>query len=310
MSIMKKLLFTAAISFISSVAFGQVSTDPIEFTPDQEIKIIVDLNATSNDWGIVEIAAGGEDMYIWTWSPFEWGANDSLANGLGSQAWKNSNPALKMTKEGEGIYSYTMTPTEFYAVDAATVYDKDIEFLVKPLDGGGFGDDDRKTEDLRLPVDPAITVRDPGYAFPVNPSADDVIQINYDYARENFSDGRMLKLQPNDPSCTTEMLNEDEVWMFAEATTTDSVKHVISNFFTVTQNPDLLMDYAGDGTYVRYIVPSEFFADVVPPGSEIMSIRFVPMTDYFLINPAGTDPSCGINENRSAKDIVIDLSCP
>lgn len=305
MSIMKKLIFTAIVSFMVNVTFGQVSTDPIEFTPDQEIKIIVDLNATSNDWGIVEIAASGEDMYIWTWNPFEWGANDSLANGLGSQAWKNSNPVLKMTKEAEGVYSYTMTPTEFYAVDAATVYDKDIEFLVKPLDGGGYGDPDRKTEDLKVAVDPAITVRDPGYAFPVNPSADDVIQINYDYSRENFSDGRMQK---RNSSCEIEMLGEDEVWMFAEATTVDSSKYVISNFFTVSQNPDLLMDYEGEGTYVRYIIPNEFFADVIPAGSEIISVRFVPMTDYFLVNPSGA--GCEIHENRTGKDIVIDLSCP
>jgi len=308
---MKKLIFTAIISFVSSVAFGQVTSDPVEFTPDQEIKIIVDLNATSNDWGIVEIAASGEDMYIWTWNPYEWGANDSLANGLGSQAWKNSNPALKMTKEAEGIYSYTLTPTEFYAVDAATVYDKDIEFLVKPLDGGGYGDPDRKTEDLRLAVDPAITVKNPGYAFPVNPSADDVIEINYEYSRENFSDGRMLRREINDPTCATTLLGEGEVWMFAEATTEDSVKHVISNFFTTPQNPDLLMDIKENGDYVRYIVPNEFFGDVIPPGSgEIISVRFVPMTDYFIVNPIGMDAACGIKENRTGIDIVIELACP
>lgn len=303
---MKKLVFTAAVLFSGLMAFGQVTSDPPEFTPDQEIKIIVNLNETSNDWGIIEIAAGGEDMYIWTWKPYEWGANDSLANGLGSQAWKNSNPVLKMTKEAEGIYSYTMTPTEFYAVDASTVYDEDIHFLVKPLDGGGYGDPDRKTEDLSLAVDPAITVKNPGFAFPLNPASDDVIQIIYEYAREDTSDSRMTRRDPS--NCSSSPLGSDEVWMFAEATTTDSAKYEISSFFTTTQNPDLLMDYEGDGVYKRYLIPDEFFADVVPAEKEIMSVRFVPMTDYFIVNPAGA--GCSISENRTATDIVIQLACP
>lgn len=302
---MKKLVLAATAMFSGMIALGQVTSDPPEFTPDQEIKIIVDLTQTSNDWGIVEIAASGEDMYIWTWKPAEHPEGHPLVNGIGSQAWKNSNDALVMTKESEGIYSFTMIPTEWYEVDASTVYDEDIHFLVKPKDGGGYGDPDRKTEDLMLAVDPAITVKDPGFAFPLAPAADDVISIIYEYSREDTTGGRMT--QRDATTCASSPLGPDQVWMYAEATTTDSVTVNISSFFTTPQNPDLLMDYEGDGVYKRYIVPNEFFANVLPAGAEIESVRFVPMTDYFLTNP---DVSCGVSENRTAKDIVIQLACP
>ncbi len=301
---MKKLVLATTALFSGMIALGQVTSDPPDFTPDQEIKIIVDLNATSNDWGIVEIATSGEDMYIWTWSPAEHPEGHPLVNGIGSQAWKNSNEALKMTKESEGVYSYTMIPTEFYEVDASTVYDQDIHFLVKPKDGGGYGDPDRKTEDLMLAVDPAITVKDPGFAFPLAPASDDVIAIIYEYSREDTTGGRMTKRDAS--TCASSLLGPDEVWMYAEVTTTDSTTHNISTFFTTPNNPDLLMDYQGDGVCTRYIVHEEFFAGVLPAGAVIDRVRFVPMTNYFLTNP---DVSSGVAENRTEKDIMIQLAC-
>lgn len=126
---------------------------PETFDPAKPCKIMVNLKLTSNDWGIVEIAQN-EDLYLWIWKPKEHPAGHPLANGIGGAAWKNSNDALKMTKESEGVYSFTLTPTEFFETSASTVYKEDFHFLVKPKDGGGYGDPDRKTEDLSIAVDP------------------------------------------------------------------------------------------------------------------------------------------------------------
>src|SRR6056300_496768 len=115
---MKKIIVSIFALFaiaISGNLFSQAAylDKPEEFAPDKPCKIMVNLKLTSNEWGIVEIAQT-EDMYIWTWKPTEHPAGHPLANGIGGAAWKNSNEALKMTKEDEGLYSFTMTPTEFY----------------------------------------------------------------------------------------------------------------------------------------------------------------------------------------------------
>lgn len=152
---MKKSLFVIASILMPWFAFGQAAylEKPEEFAPDKPCKILVNLKLTSNEWGIVE-AAAAEDMFLWVWKPAEHPAGHPFANGIGGAAWKNSNDALKMTKESEGVYSYSFTPTEFFEVDAAKVYKEDFHFLVKPKDGGGYGDPDIKTEDLSISVDP------------------------------------------------------------------------------------------------------------------------------------------------------------
>ncbi len=117
-----------------------VTSDPNDYTnPTQSVKIIVDLNQLDQTIEHVQLliadADSSKDLFIWTWKPFEHPAGHPLANGFGAQAWKNSNDTLKMTKEADHIYSYTMIPTEFYGVDAATVFTEDIHFLVKPKMG-------------------------------------------------------------------------------------------------------------------------------------------------------------------------------
>lgn len=134
------------------------SLTPVENPkPDKPCKIVVNLNLTKNEFGIIELAKTN-DMYMWTWSPYEFALGSPKANGESDPAWKNSNPALKMTKEAEGIYSFIMTPTEFYEVTAQMVYDRDIKLLVKPKDGGGYGKPDLKTEDLLIEFDPPVTI--------------------------------------------------------------------------------------------------------------------------------------------------------
>lgn len=267
---MKMRLITASFALIiSSLAMGQAITvaDPDNMDPTKEIKIIVDLTQTSNDWGIVEAAAGGEDMYIWTWKPFEFPASSSKANGIGPTAWKNSNELLKMTKESEGVYSYTMIPTEFYEVDAKTVYDEDIHLLVKPKDGGGYGDPDIKTEDLVL-----------AFEFPKGPSS-----ILSTFPSPFGKDLDSLKLEMDDVFSVVYDNNEDtkeslkdvtDMYYYPELTGSDDLVYTIApNLKKVGDYPELQLTNNGDGTFQSSMLLSDFVAMFnLPAGVEAKSL--------------------------------------
>lgn len=138
---MKKLkLFIVSILFLATSLSAQTAW--IEPGPTTDVtttcRIYVNLDKVTN----TSLAGLTGPFYMWTWLPFEFPASDSMANGIGAQAWKNSNEKLKMTldaSKGPRVYYYEMIPTEFYRVPKGDVYSKGISFLVKPKDGGGFG---------------------------------------------------------------------------------------------------------------------------------------------------------------------------
>jgi hypothetical protein len=208
-------------------------------------------------------------MFIWTWQPKEHPAGHPLANGLGSQAWKNSNDALMMTKEddlGPYVYSYTLIPTEFYEVDAATVYNNDFEFLVKPKDGGGFGDPDIKTEDLKVEVAPPGLAK--VFTIPVgSPSGDtailastpeDVFTIRYDKAQEEA---------PN-------LVDATEFFVFLRGEGSDGNQYQVApNLSAVDETPELMMKLQDQNVYTLSFIPNRFFKDV-PPDVDIVFMRY------------------------------------
>lgn len=277
------LLFTGA-----NVAMAQaVVPDPNPYNdPNSEVKIIVDLNLLDQNLShtqlLIEAATNGEDMFIWTWSPFEFPAGSPKVNGEGAQPWKNSNEVLKMTSEGGLVYSYTMIPVEFYEVDAATVFENDIKFLVKPKDGGGYGDPDVKSEDLTLEINPPNVARSVVYGFPSAPLQDDIFRIVYDNYREDK------------PSMQN--LQAGNVYVYLEATLTDSTTIVPSTFFQVGNNPNLEMKVAGNGIFELVIIPELFFN--LQSGQKINSIKSIVIKKQFL---SGAD--------RVDDDYIIDLSC-
>lgn len=269
-------------------AQAQVTTDPPEYEdPEAEVKIIVDLTqldaSLDHTQNLLDAAANGLDMYIWTWSPAEHPANHPLTNGTGSQPWKNSNDSLIMTKEAENVYSWTIIPTEFYEVDAQTVFENDIKFLVKPKDGGGYGDPDIKSEDLTVLVDPPTTERNPAFLFPGSFEDDDLVMLYYDN-----------KLEEN---AGMQNLADDDVWFFAEATLSDSTtRKIASNAFSVPNFPQLQMNAAGDGVFKNFFVPRDFFS--VPNDKEITKIVIYIQRRVFT---GGS--------SRITYDIVAELGC-
>lgn len=295
MRTMKKITLLTAVLMGGMSLTAQVTTDPPEnINPEDTLKITVDIGALDQglDHNVLlkDAVDNGEDMYIWTWNPAEHPEGHPLVNGVGSQAWKNSNDTLIMTHEGGYIFSFTMVPTEFYEVDAATVYSNDIEFLVKPKDGGGYGDPDIKSSDLLVAVDPPTTTKEPVYQFPSFASQEDLVTVVYDNNRE--------------PKPTMQDLAEGEVfvyiayWLDGEDTES-AAPNKYCNFSQVGSNfPELAMDEVEPGVF-QWSMQSNDFLD--GQGSDIIQVQVI-------VKKGDTGLSV---DGRNDQDLMIDLvECP
>lgn len=124
---------------ISLVVNAQVqdatfNVNPPAFDEDEQITITVS-DIDPSIWGV-------SDVYLWAWylNPDGSFGEDSPNNG----SWTNSDEAQKMTDNGDGTYSITLTPTNFYnATNIGT-----LGMLVKAKDGTG----DKKTQDFLIDV--------------------------------------------------------------------------------------------------------------------------------------------------------------
>ncbi len=262
-----------------------VTSDPSDYTnPTQSVKIIVDLNQLDQTIEHVQLliadADSSKDLFIWTWKPFEHPAGHPFANGIGAQPWKNSNDTLKMTKESDRIYSFMMIPTEFYGVDAAAVFTEDIHFLVKPKDGGGYGDPDRKSTDLVFEINPPSIEKEVVYSFPSNALQDDFIRIVYDNYRDTLA--------------AMQNIVAGECYVHLKAVLTDGLVVQPSPYFSAGDNPDLEMKDLGTGTFEKTIIPEIFFG--LQDGQKIdrlIAVVFKKAPIYI----------------RVEKDLVVDMSC-
>lgn len=96
------LIVNYSYSQQQSVTF---STSPSTFNEDDAVTITVSGLNPSTAWGV-------SDIYLWAWSYDlnDLNSIDSPNNG----SWQNSNEAQKLTNNGNGTYSITLTPTTFY----------------------------------------------------------------------------------------------------------------------------------------------------------------------------------------------------
>ncbi len=278
------LLLTAAAAFSAQ---AQISTVPDEnIDPSDSLEIIfdpsgLDLNVQSEDL-LKQAIDAGEDVYLWTWKPIEHPEGHPLVNGVGSAPWKNSNDALAFKKNADGTFSFKMVPTLFYEVDATTVYNEDIHFLVKAKDGGGYGDPDVKTGDQVIAVDPPATERDPFYHFPAKVMADDILTVRYENWREEKE--------------SMQNLAADDCYFYAKAYLTDGSFIQIENTFNVGNNPKLQMTYLGDGNFETRMVPEVFFN--VPANKTIDYIELIAMKKVFF---SGAD--------RVTDPLLVQIEC-
>jgi len=275
LKIMKKILVIALICLQSSFLFAQKaflaetgSLVPLEnFKPDKPCKIVVNLNLTKNEYGIID-KAKTDDMYMWTWSPFEFPLGNAKANGEIDPAWKNSNPLLKMTKEAEGIFSYILIPTEFYEITAQQVYDRDFKLLLKPKDGGGFGAPDFKTEDLIIEVDlPIAVVKLASFPEGLGSKKDTLL----------FSDGDPFSIIYDHKAEAKPSLDlATEFYIFPKAKGSDGLDYKLAaNAKQVINFPQLKMKAGANDIFTGTFIPEQIFS--VPSGVKIaeMTLQIV-----------------------------------
>lgn len=276
---MKKLILIT-ILILGTIAGARAQAAWIEPGPTTDVtlpcRIYVDLDKTTN----TSLSGLTGPFYMWTWQPFEHPLGDSLANGIGAQAWKNSNDVLKMTPDptkGPRVYYYAMTPTEFYGVPAPDVYSKGISFLVKPKDGGGFGGPDFKTEDLIIKVLAPIQ-RDTIYTMPKCAYTDEIVTVMYN--------------NPVERNVNMRNLDANDCYLYIKVTLNDATTIEKVNFFDVGTVPALKMTKINDGQFAGQfkltMIPREFLA--VPANKTILSAEFIVRRQIFN---NGNDRSAG-----------------
>ena len=239
--------------------FGQkIWTVPAEFNANDEIKLFIDIKACDCQ----RLLGTSDSVFLWTWQP---SADADRLDMYKNGQWTASNPNMAMTHEGNDVYSITMIPTEFYNVDAATIFANDISCLAKLKDGtgaGGGGCDEDKTEDLMLAIEPPAVGPQKVFSFPAAYSKDslaitpdDVYTLVYDNKLEEKAS----------------MQNATELYVYAQAVTVGGQTIRVSTLRNVDDNPALRMKNNGDGTFEWTIIPNRLYN--VPGGDQLDILR-------------------------------------
>jgi|LauGreDrversion4_2_1035121.scaffolds.fasta_scaffold12017_2 hypothetical protein len=261
---MKKVILSTLGLLLANIILAQVAwVEPKKPDVTKPVRIYCDISkATAATADAMKTNTTGP-YYIWTWKPVE-ARVDSLLNGTGDKPWKSSNDKLIMIKDdtkGNNVWYYEMIPTEFYGVAPAVVYAQGISLLVKPKDGGGYGDPDVKTEDINLTIDPPSVDRGILYALPKTLFEDQINTLVYD--------------NPNEPKVSMQNLADGDVYMHMLATAQDAAGSKVTieptKFFKVTDNSKLKMKKLADGRFKITFIPAKFF--VIPSGYHLVDVE-------------------------------------
>jgi len=132
----KRLHFIFLVTPILIFAQIQNATfdiSPSAFDEDEEITITVsDVDPTL--WN----ASEPDNIYLWAW--YYDSDGNQINSYTGNGDWDNSNETHKLTNNGDGTYSYTLTPTTFFSDTGIS----QLGLLVKAKDGTG----DKKSQDF------------------------------------------------------------------------------------------------------------------------------------------------------------------
>lgn len=285
---MKYLRILLLLSLLAGGALrAQIAwTEPAgnDFNPDDSVSLYINLNNTENFGGILDSALKGVDMYIWTWKPKEHPVGHPLVNGLGERPWQNSNDALRLTHMGGGIFRYRMVPTQFYEVDAATVFAEDFSMLVKPKNGGGYGAPDIKTADIIIRVDPPSFGPRKVYSFPDQLNPDGAMAIGPNDFFSLFYDNTIEEK-------TTLQNSSLPFYVYVRAYLDDGTELRPVQLRQVVNNDQFMMKpVTGSPGKHRYtIVPNKLLAGSIPAGKKLVRLRLQIIRKDFVNSAQAVD---------------------
>jgi hypothetical protein len=201
-----------------------------------------------------------DTLYLWTWEP----GDPPGGNG----AWDASNTALKWVRDASNpnLYSFPMVPTDFYGVDAPTVYDIGISFLIKKFNGADTdGTGENKSVDFHVDILPVGCV-DILCAFPEVFQEDDYLTMTYNNNKETNS--QMQDLPPDNCYMYPVAIAGGVSYPYLGVSVADP---------SIVDYPELKMLSEGDGLFSTTILSDTFFRvnsqNPVPDGIQIESIR-------------------------------------
>ena len=142
---MPKNLYLFTVALLSAFALGQVqnatlSTTPEAFNEDESVTLTFS-GLDPAQWGVT-------DLYVWAWYFKNNSSTSSGGPAVTNGTWNNSTEALKMTNNGNGTYSFTLTPTTFFNDTGITK----MGILVKAKNAENQGAGERKTQDFLIDV--------------------------------------------------------------------------------------------------------------------------------------------------------------
>ena len=250
------LLFFISKHSFSQVPTGNWSVDPDPFLENQQITITVS-NINSGN------LAGINDIYLWTWySKFGGGSTnpDSQWNGQ----WDNSNEIMKMTKNSDGSFSFSFTPTELFNDNGIET----IGVLAKAKDGSG----DKKTSD---------------YIFEVG-----VFSLNLISPSQNISvieSGSNLEIIANASVVSDFVLERDGI-IIDEKDNISSYSYSLTSIEENTQLKLSATDVESGGTISRefsvVIKPSVSY-ETLPYDNLLDGLNFMENSVVFILNAPG-----------------------
>ena len=256
---MKKILILLSALIITQAVSAQQAA---WFEPGpaadvtSEIKLYVDVSHP--DCECPNLLDATEPMYLWTWEPGD------PPGGNGS--WDASNENLQWVQEGPNLYSFPMVPTDFYGVDAPTVYADGISFLIKKFNGADVdGTGENKSVDFHVDIEPVGCVNTL-CAFPEIFQEDDYLTMIYNNTKETHPG-----LQD---------IEEGDCYMIPVAVA-GGVDYPYFNGPVndpgILDRPELQMKYEGEGKFYSTILSDDFFRihsdNPVPEGVPIEQIK-------------------------------------
>ncbi len=139
---MKTLILRAITCFMVTLSYSQIQTIeatafPTSINVNEEVTITFS-NLEPSLWN----ADTSDAVFIWAWY-FD-GSGAVGGNALTNGSWTNSSESNRLTNTGNGTYSFTFIPSQFYGTSDISR----LGMLIKAKDGSDVGSGEKKSNDL------------------------------------------------------------------------------------------------------------------------------------------------------------------